>query len=256
MVPVLLHLGPIKIYTFGVFLMLAFFWGSFLLWKNIRLTSFKEEEIFDGLFIALASGLFFSRLVYFLLNFSDFGFDLLKFILINGYPGLNFYGFLLGSFIALHIFFRYKKIKFSQVIDYFIGPIFIALGFGSLGGFFSELPLQMSFFYQAVIFFIGVVLAQKLLFDIRRGKYSLGFLFFFFLWFIGATYFVFDKLKSNHLYWKGLSFNSLVSLIILLLTSAYFIYYFREKIIAYGYKTYQKIYQRTESFFRNRAKKG
>ena len=89
MLPVLLDLKFIKIYVFGVFLVLAFFWGSFILWKNIRLTSQKEDEIFDALFFSLSGGLFFSRLFYVILNFDKFGFDFLKFILINGYPGLS-----------------------------------------------------------------------------------------------------------------------------------------------------------------------
>ncbi|PIZ68201.1 hypothetical protein COY13_01625, partial [Candidatus Roizmanbacteria bacterium CG_4_10_14_0_2_um_filter_36_35] len=62
MLPVLLDLKFIKIYTFGVFLMLGFLWASFVLWRNIRLTSHKEEEIFDGLFLSLLGGLFFGRL--------------------------------------------------------------------------------------------------------------------------------------------------------------------------------------------------
>ena len=83
MLPVLLDLGFIKIYTFGVFLVLAFFWGCFLLWKNFLLTSQREEDIFDGLFFSIAGGLFVSRLVHVALNFKSFGFDALKFILLN-----------------------------------------------------------------------------------------------------------------------------------------------------------------------------
>jgi prolipoprotein diacylglyceryltransferase len=64
MLPILLDLKIFKIYTFGVFLVLAFFWGSFLIWKLIRLTSMKEEEVFDGLFWGLFGGLFLSRLFY------------------------------------------------------------------------------------------------------------------------------------------------------------------------------------------------
>ena len=58
MIPVLLDLKFIKIYTFGIFLVLAFFWGAFILWKNYLLTAQKEEELFDGMFLSLAGGLF------------------------------------------------------------------------------------------------------------------------------------------------------------------------------------------------------
>ncbi|MFN4212883.1 MAG: prolipoprotein diacylglyceryl transferase family protein [Microgenomates group bacterium] len=256
MLPVLVNLGPIKIYTFGVFLMLAFFWGSFLLWKNIRLTSFSEEDIFDGLFLALAGALLGGRLLHVILNFADFGFNLLKFILINGYPGLNFYGGLFGGLVVLYLFFLSKKIKFQQVADYFIGPIFIALGFGWLGNFFSQTPVELTFFYRAILFFAGFILGQKLLFDIRREKYPSGFLFYFFAWFTAGVNFLFDKLKINGLYWKGLTLDGLISGLIFLATSFYFIYYFRKTIIAYAKNSYQKIYQRARELFRKRVGKG
>src|SRR3989338_2744259 len=98
MLPVLFSFGPVKIYTFGIFLVLAFFWAAFILWKNIRLSSYKEDDIFDGMFISLIGGLVIGRLVYVILNFSSFGIDLLKFILINGYPGISLAGVIVGGF--------------------------------------------------------------------------------------------------------------------------------------------------------------
>ena len=120
MLPILLDLKFIKIYTFGVFLVLAFFWGSYLLWRLVRLTSFKEEDVFDGLFWSLAGGLFFGRLTYVILNFKEFGFSPLKFILINGYPGLSLYGALFGGFLVISLHFLSKKIKLREVVDYYI----------------------------------------------------------------------------------------------------------------------------------------
>jgi len=250
MLPILFSLASIKIYTFGVFLVLSFFWGSFLLWKLIRLTSFKEEEVFDGLFFALGFSLFFGRFFYVILNFSDFGFSLLKFILINGYPGLSLYGVFFGGFLGLLIFTLVKKIKFFLLIDYFIAPLFLALGFGKLGSFFSgaEVGTKTKFFlavkytgfddlrhltpfYESLFFFLGCYFAYKILFLIRKDKLHLGFLFYFFVWYFSLVYFLFDKIKEHHLYFFGLSFNLIVSQIILLTTTVYFLYYFRNQII-------------------------
>ena len=112
MLPILLNLGFLKIYTFGVFLVLGFFWAIFLLWKNIRLTSFKEEDVFDGLFLSMFGALFFGRLIFVFLNFKDFGFNLLKFILINGYPGLSLYGSIFGGLFILYLFTNARKLNF------------------------------------------------------------------------------------------------------------------------------------------------
>lgn len=273
MLPVLLDLKFVKIYTFGIFLVLAFFWGCFLLWKNIRLTSFKEEDIFDGLFLALGGGLFLGRLVYVILNFNKFGFNVLKFILINGYPGLSLFGGLAGGLIVLHFFLLSKKSKVVEVLDYFISPLFLALAFGKLGSFFSgaEVGTKTKFFlairytgfdglrhltplYEACLFFLGAYLAQQILFQIRREKYSQGTAFNFFIWYFSLVYFVFDRIRSDRLYFMKQSFNEMVAGFLLLTLSFYFLYYFRSSVIvaitgvvsylkSYGNKTFTKIYR-------------
>ena len=249
MLPVLLDLKFIKIYTFGVFLVLGFFWSAFLLWRNIRLTSYKEEDVFDGLFFSLFGGLFIGRLVYVVLNFNDFGFDILKFILINGYPGISLIGAILGGIFTLFGFFGLKKIDFSEIIDYFISPLFVALVFGKLGSFFSGADVgakttfflkiryasfeglrHLTAFYEAVFFAAAAYISYKLLFEIRKERLKKGILLMFFFWFFSLTYFIFDNLKERTLYLQGFSFNWLASGLMLLTTSFYFIYHFRSNI--------------------------
>jgi phosphatidylglycerol:prolipoprotein diacylglycerol transferase len=269
MLPVLLNLGFLKIYTFGVFLVLGFFWATFLLWKNIRLTSFKEEDVFDGLFLSLFGALFFGRLVYVILNFKDFGFNLLKFILINGYPGISLYGLVFGGLLVLYLFSHLRKINFNELIDYFVTPLFIALVFGKVGAFFSgvEIGTKTNFLlkikyvgfdgfrhlvglYEALMLIIGVLIAYKILFEIRKERYYKGFLLKFFIWYLALTIFLFDKIKDNRLYFVGLSLDFLVSLIILLTTSFHFVYYFRNDILSfiknYGQKIFKAVHSRAK----------
>jgi phosphatidylglycerol:prolipoprotein diacylglycerol transferase len=249
MLPVLLDLKFIKIYTNGIFLMLAFFWAMFLIWRNVRMTSYKEEDIFDGIFLGLTGGLFFGRLFYVVVNFKEFGFDFLKFVLINGYPGISVWGVIAGCLITLYFFFSSRKIDFKEIVDYFISPIFLALMFGKLGSFFSgsevgaktNFFLKMKFpghdgmrhltsFYEALFFAFAAYLSYRLLFEIRKERYSHGFLLAFFLWFFSLTYFIFDKIKAPTLYLQGYSFNMVMSGAMLLTTSFYFIYYKRQVI--------------------------
>ncbi len=270
MLPVLINVGFIKIYTFGVFLVLGFFWATFLLWKSIRLTSFKEEDVFDGLFMSLFGALFFGRLVYVILNFKDFGFNLLKFILINGYPGISLYGLIFGGLLVLYIFSRTRKIIFNELIDYFVTPLFIVLIFSKIGAFFSGLEIgsKTNFFlktkyvgfdgyrhlvglYEGLILIIGAFIAYKILFEIRQEKYYKGFLIKFFIWFLALTIFLFDKIKDNRLYFVGLSLDFLVSSIILLTTSLQFVYYFRNGVLGFIKNYGQKFFKTV----RTRAKK-
>ncbi|VVA43383.1 Prolipoprotein diacylglyceryl transferase [Candidatus Roizmanbacteria bacterium] len=278
MLPVLLNLGFIKIYTFGVFLVLGFFWAIFLLWKNIRLTAFKEEDVFDGLFLSMFGSLFFGRLVFVFLNFKDFGFDLLKFVLINGYPGISLYGSIFGGFLVLYLFTNSRKLNFNDLIDYLISPIFVVMVFGKIGAFFSgaevgtktNFLLKMKYFgfdgarhlvslYEGLMFAIGVVIAYKILFEIRKERYYKGFLLKFFLWFLALTIFLFDKIKENHLYFLGQSLDFLISLIILLTISFHFVYYFRNGILSfiknYGQTIFKTIRARAKKKIRSGKEK-
>lgn len=260
MLPVLLNLGFLKIHTFSVFLVLGFFWALFLLWKNIRLTSFKEEDVFDGLFFSMFGGLFFGRLIFVFLNFKDFGFNLLKFVLINGYPGISLYGSFFGGLLILYLFSNSKKLDFNDLIDYIITPLFVALAFGKIGAFFSgvEIGTKTNFLlkikyvgfdgtrhlvglYEGLLLIMGFFIAHKILFEIRKEKFYKGFLLRFFIWFLALTIFLFDNLKDNHIYFLGLSLDFLVSLVILLTTSFYFIYYFRNGILIFINNYGQKI---------------
>ena len=244
MLPVLLDLKFVKIYTFGVFLVLGFFWSAFLLWRNIRLTSHKEEDVFDGLFWSLLGGVFIGRLMYVVLNFNDFGFDFLKFILINGYPGISLIGAILGGIFTLFGFFSIRKIDFSEIIDYFISPLFVALAFGKLGSFFSGVDVgakttfflriryasfeglrHLTAFYEALLFGVAAYLSYRLLFEIRKERLKKGILLMFFFWFFALTYFIFDIFKERTLYLQGISFNLAASGLMLLTTSFYFIYH-------------------------------
>lgn len=270
MLPILLDLKFIKIYTMGVFLVLAFFWACFVLWRLIRLSSFKEEDIFDALFNSIFGGLFMGRLVYVILNFRDFGFNPLKFILVNGYPGFSLYGMYLGIITVLYLWTMLKKEKFSDMIDYFVPSALLALGIGKLGSFFSgsEVGTKTKFLlsakyanmdgmrhltplYEGILFFIFAYIAYRLLFEVRKDRLKKGFNFYLLLWSQGLIYFLFDNLKQYHLYFLSYSFNQVISFVLLLTFSFYFVYYFRSLIVgrARGFKNF--LFQYVKSSFKN-----
>jgi hypothetical protein len=229
-------------------MVLGFFWGSFLLWKVIRMTAYKEEDVFDGLFWALTGGFIFGRFTYIILNFDKFGFDLLKYILINGYPGMTIYGSLIGAIVALFAYFSAKKIKFIDIADYWIAPCFLAFGFGKLGGF-----LNLGRWYElgeSAMFFIGTFIAYRLLMEIRKEKLGKGFVFYFFIWYFSLTYLIFDKTATSRIYFLGLSLNTLMSILLVLTLSFYFLYYFRSLIFSYAKKTVQTIHHSAKTKIR------
>src|SRR5207237_704571 len=114
-----------------------------------------------------------------------FGLDPLKFILVNGYPGFSLFGFVLGAIIAMYLYFASRKVKFLEVVDYFIPSALLSLGMGKLGSFFSGVEpgtktkfllaikyagydgnRHLTPLYEALLFFLGAFLSYKLLFAI------------------------------------------------------------------------------------------
>lgn len=239
MLPVFLDLKVIKLFTFGIFLLLAFFWGSYLLWKNFLLTSYKEEDIFDGMFVSLIGGLFLSRILYVAIHFQDFGFSILKFILINGYPGLSLYGFIMGFLLSLYLYASRRKMKFMELVDYFVPSSLLAIGFGKIGSFFSgpalagkapSFLLSLFPFYEAVLFFLGSFISYKILFSIRREKYQKGLNLFFFGWFFSLVTLIFTSIRLGKNAFLNLEFNTIISALFVLTFTFYFIYYFKSPI--------------------------
>lgn len=259
MLPVLLDLKFIKIYTFGIFLVLALFWGLFLLWRTVKLTSYKEEDMFDIVFTSLFGALLFSRLVYVLANFSRFGFDILKFILINGYPGLSLYGALIGACVFGYIALRRKKIDVRHAIDYMIAPVFLSMAIGKFGSFLAgvdvgtttKFPMSVHYlghnnnrhvtaFYESLLFLIAVYFSYRILLSIRRHFFNEGMNAAFFVLYFSAVTLFLDKLKENHLYFVGFNVNVVFSIIALALSGAYFLYYFRKEIKTYAKRTIKR----------------
>lgn len=246
MLPVLIDLGFIKIYTFGIFLVLAFLWTAYFIWKNIQLTSFKEEQVFDGVFLSLGGSLLVSRIVYIALHFQDFGFDVLKYILINGYPGLSFWGAIIGLFLSLYIFAAVQKLKFLELVDYLIPALFLALAIGKVGSFFSGIEVgsetdfflsikyanydgmrHLTAFYEGLLLFVGSFASYKLLFQVRKTSLSKGFLFPFFLWYLAAVYAATDMIRVGQVFIAGYSVYFILSVALVVILSFYFLFYFR-----------------------------
>jgi len=255
MLPILLDLKIIRIYTIGVFLVLAFFWGSYWLWRNIKLTSYKEEDIFDGLFITLFGAFLSARLLFIALHFEDFGFNFLKFILINGFPGLSILGALIGGGFTLYLYTRARKINFREMVDYIVGPLFLALAIGKIGSFFggTDVGTKTAFFlrvnyvghegaghivavYEAVLFFMAFIVSQRLLFKIRRGEAAPATAGYFFLIFFCLTQIILDNIKVNRLYLADLPFDIVVNGLVLLVTSAILLFNNRRLMVAIAKK--------------------
>lgn len=246
MLPVLFNSAGITFFTFGIFLVLSLLWGSFWLWKSIKLTSYKEEDFFDGLFLSVIGGIFLGRLVFVSLNFSEFGFDILKFLLINGFPGLSLIGVLLGGFATFFLYTRIKKKSFLEMADYIISPLFLSLSISALGAFLSGTTAgtKTGFFlsskylglegfrhvpalYEALLFMLGFYFAYKIILLTRRHRLNIGTNTFFFILYFSLIYLLLDNLKVQRLYLGSFSFNLIATALLSLISGLYLLFVYK-----------------------------
>jgi phosphatidylglycerol:prolipoprotein diacylglycerol transferase len=209
--------------------------------------------------------MFFSRLFYVVQHFSDFGFDVMRFILINGYPGLSLFGALFGGFLFLFLFCKSRKISFMHLADYLIGPVFLALAVAKIGSFFGGIDIgQKTNFiiatkylgvdglrhpialYESLFFVFGVYFSFKILMSIRKNLLSEGFSFYFFIFYFSLTNLLLDKLKVHQLYFFGASFNLWVAGALVIIFGIYFLVIFRKNLIHYGRQALQIFSKRTK----------
>lgn len=151
MYPVLLSFGPVTISSFGLFLALAVLVGIFVVWRLVRVYDIDPEKTFDLSLLSFLGGLIGARLLYVALNWELFG-NFERIALINRYPGLSFWGGLMGGLLTLWLFTKRTRLNFWQVADFASVGMAAGLIVGDLGcflggcsyGIVSTLPIAMN----------------------------------------------------------------------------------------------------------------
>jgi len=90
MLPILISVGPIKIYSMGVFLFLGLFAGLYWWWKIGRDEHWEETRLFDSYFLSLISFFVGGRAVYVLTHPELY--SIARALGILAYPGINWVG--------------------------------------------------------------------------------------------------------------------------------------------------------------------
>ncbi|MCL5409692.1 MAG: prolipoprotein diacylglyceryl transferase [Patescibacteria group bacterium] len=136
MYPVLISIGGLTISTFGTLLALGLLLAVFVIWRIARVYDLSEEKVLDVALLTFFGGLIFARLFYVGLHWFEFA-DFQKILLINHYPGLSFWGGILGGFLSLWVFTKRAKLNFWQLADFAAVGLLIGIVIGDLGCFFG-----------------------------------------------------------------------------------------------------------------------
>lgn len=148
MYPILLSLGPIKISSFGVFLVLGILAAVYFIWKLAKTYDIGEEKILDLAILTFFGGVIGARLYFIAWHFDAFA-NFGKILLINRYPGLSFWGGLFGGLLTLYLLTKKFKLNFWQIADFAAIGFLAGLILGDLGcflgGCFYGVPSNLPF---------------------------------------------------------------------------------------------------------------
>ncbi len=239
MFPVILSIGSFTISSLGLFLFLAFFWGSFEIFRKMREEHFEDEEIFDLIFLGLFGGIIGARLLYILAHISDFGLNVIKWINLSINNQFLWLGFIIGMMYILRLVAKRRKYDFFGVLDLMVNGIITAqilvrIGQfldGSYYGIITNLPWALKFpgiegkrhpvqLYEIIILVIIQLLIKWLdkryrlfkWYQDQRGEAKTGFLWLTYMFIFTLSQFYLDFLFERQ---TILPFLSIYQLIIL-----------------------------------------
>ena len=131
MLPILLKLGPVTIYSYGVFLALGLFTGLYWFWKMGRDEHWEETWIFDTYFVATFVYLIVGRLAYVLLNPELY--SLSRAFSILAHPGISAVSGVISTLLVILFLSRRANIDFWKVIDSWAVVLTIVMVIASIG---------------------------------------------------------------------------------------------------------------------------
>jgi phosphatidylglycerol:prolipoprotein diacylglycerol transferase len=224
--PVICHLGPFTIYSYGLMFAIAILTSSYLASREAAKAGISAETIYDLTFWVVITGVIGARILYVLLNW-DYFVSVPQDIIMLQKGGLAWQGGLVcGGAIGLYYLMK-KKLPFWKLLD-LIAP-FIALGhaIGRIGCFLNGCcygkaaswglyyPVWHERMQPTQIY---MVLGQLAIFTVLRyyqpKARRVGQVFVLYLVLSSIERFLIEFVRADHaLYW-GLSISQFVCLAI------------------------------------------
>jgi phosphatidylglycerol---prolipoprotein diacylglyceryl transferase len=220
MYPILFAIGPITIFSFSVFLTLAWLMFSFLFWRSLRNTGTDEDKIFDLTFYATIVAFIFARGAFVITHWELFSDTWLKILALWVQPGLSLYGALLGGIGTLVTMSRGTKVRLGLVLDALAQSLPVAFIVGLIGAFLdgsligkiSEVPWALRVVghvgrrHPIALYEIGVLVIVLLCMIVvwrkaakQKWAYGIAGVWFFILY--SFFMFIIELFAESRVYW-------------------------------------------------------
>ena len=181
MYPILVEIGSLKLYTYGLFLALGFITAIWFTKRNARFYGISDQTVSDLFFTILVAAIVGARLLYVGINFDAYRGNLLEMFKIwNG--GLVFFGGFISAFFAAFVFLKMRKMDIWKTADILAPGLALGHAVGRFGCFFAgccygktcDLPIAVRFSHPESLAPLNVLLHPTQL-------YMVGTNFFIFL---------------------------------------------------------------------------
>ena len=131
MYPILFKIGPLKIYSYGVMLVIAFLVGYYFFSKEINRKGLQKNIAIDITIIAVFCGIIGSKLLFILENLEKFFENPIRITFSSS--GFTFLGGLVLAVLVSWIYVRKRKYNFLKAADAVAPSLIIAYGIGRIG---------------------------------------------------------------------------------------------------------------------------
>jgi phosphatidylglycerol---prolipoprotein diacylglyceryl transferase len=243
MFPILFHVGPLTVRTYGAMVALAFLVSLEAAKGAAKARRISESFLLDLVALLILSGLLGARLFYVLLNWSYFLQHPLEVIKVwEG--GLVFYGgFILATLVGI-AFCRTHRVPVGPVADCLSPALAIGQGIGRWGCFFAgccygkptALPWGLKYSDPTSLAPLGIRLHPTQLYEsagdfllagvlglmLKRNRGSSGDIFWFYILFYGLLRFVVEVFRGDDrgAIVGGLAPSQMISLVAILIAGS------------------------------------
>ena len=131
MIPVLFEIGPVKIYSYGLMLGIAFILGSYILSLELERKKLQPNLASTITLLAVVFGIAGAKLLYLIEHWSLFLKDPLDMAFSAG--GLTWYGGFIVGMTAVFLYVKSKKVPFLKIWDGLGLALILAYGVGRVG---------------------------------------------------------------------------------------------------------------------------
>jgi phosphatidylglycerol:prolipoprotein diacylglycerol transferase len=137
--PIIFSIGKLTIFSYGLFVALAFFTAITYLSNQIKKSKEKilsQDELYSLFIYIIVSGIIGARLLFVFSNPQDFVLDPMSiFKLWEG--GLTYYGGFISAAVFVLAYVRIKKISILKLGDFFAPALALGHAIGRIGCFFA-----------------------------------------------------------------------------------------------------------------------